>query len=86
MLAEGHLIEGDPHLIHPSMGVVKAGDLKDRLLAQEAIGQPSQHTEPHQVDLLNLDLERARASLPAPPHAGTTQEGENPVSSQRGEY
>lgn len=66
MLELGHLVEGQPELIHPSMGVVKSGDIKERLLALAAIGRPSQHTEPHQVDLLNQDLEEARASLP--PH------------------
>lgn len=64
MLERGHLVEGEPDLIHPSMGVVKLSDIRDRLTALATIGQPSIHTEAHQVDLLNEDLARARASLP----------------------
>lgn len=64
MLERAHLVEGEPTLIHPSMGVVKLGDLKNRLLALAAIGRPSVYTAPHQVDLLNHDLAQARAALP----------------------
>lgn len=68
MLERGHLVEGEPDLIHPSMGVVKSSDLRDRLTALAIIGQLSPHTEPHQVDKLNDDLESARASLPPNHH------------------